>query len=1084
MAQFSRRQLLEGAALTTLAVVSPHFKAEAKVRGGMPTGFPFNGGLSQIGLNFPYVARDTFLNMAKAGGGEAAWTVANSIITPNLLDSNGYPLSATGSPSRDIQITTQTNRPGRLRMEWAGPCTLSINIAVAGGGNAPTGSLTGSLSTGNFYEFVPSSSTVDILTVTIQASGFTRIDDLNLFYVADTADMAAGLLFTRDFKSKIGNGRIGVVRLMDPLNNNTTNVTTWATRKPLTYQTWGSGGQYRPDLWAGDATPATLITGSTFSWSGGVVTITTPSPHGLTGSFQIAVSKNTPFQYNGVYTGTVTGASTITYPLASNPGANTVAGVFSYKTWDYTSSLTGDPTDKQTNHFTFATTADVIMSNVTVTGAPLDTINWAGHTFTGNECVAFVGNLPTNIERCINYYVIASSVVAGVSFKVATTLGGSTPVTWASAGSSVQCVRPATMKGSGGRAIPIKNSYGDPITDVNSQPNGLIIGRNNIGTMVYEASFDCWLLFGGDNVTFSGGIGNGWPVEVCLTLCKETGMQPWICIPFLATDPKTDYVTSLATLIKSYQDGPCPWMIPRIEPPNELWNFSGGFYATRWSWNKAFVNWPGTHFDQDNEYGKIASTIGQDVAAVLGVKTNGKYKMVVGFQSVLFDSPQTTNTRLASTKYVIDGGLPAYQFANAGCCSTYITPAIIFRGAELPLAYSYNVTNRSNPSGQAADLNTFVNTFNGSSLSGAAATLITIASPGIINWTAHGFTNFDSVAFTTTGALPTGVTALRNYPINVIDADHFNISTSAGGAGINFSGTQSGTHTIKQTTQYNLERANLWYINMMGLLANATYASFGALEGHAYEGGYSPDQVTQNWTSSISSASTAAQCVLSLPTCSNEQNGSIIGTGAAVGMGLTISGRTGSDAAILNTAAAFTCSFTGGASANITGANSLSVGQQVAFTGSSVPPEVVAGVPVYIVSSGNPFQVSATKGGAAITFASASASQTATPCHRVTNVSGNNVTIDTDTSGVSPGSSGTVTYFNGKTWDNTMRLAGRFATNLEGITTTNYTNYTNAGCKFPSQYQFLGGSVWSTRDDLYSSISTAWNGIRTFNGAP
>ena len=115
------------------------------------------------------------------------------------------------------------------------------------------------------------------------------------------------------------------------------------------------------------------------------------------------------------------------YPLASNPGTNTTAGVFSANTWDYTSSLTGDPSDKQTNHFTFATGSRPIVSSVTVTGSPLDTINYAGHVFTGGECLAFKddGNsgssLPSNIERCINYYVIASSVVAGVSFKVSTT---------------------------------------------------------------------------------------------------------------------------------------------------------------------------------------------------------------------------------------------------------------------------------------------------------------------------------------------------------------------------------------------------------------------------------------------------------------------------------------------------------------------------------------------------------------------------------------------------------------------------------------------------------------------------------------
>lgn len=1050
------------------------------------TPFSFNGGLSQIGLNFPYVARDTFLNMAKASSN---WSVSNSPLLPNELSTTGYPLVGTGNPARDTQITAQSNRAGRLRLEWAGPCTLSLNgFGVAGGADAPTGSLTGSLATGNWYEFLPSSSSAETITISAQSAGFTALDDLKLFYVADTADMAAGLLFSRDFKNKLGNGRIAVLRFMDAMFNNTTNVTTWATRKPVAYSTW-SGDEYRPSLWGGEASPANLITGSTFAWSGGVVTITTPSPHGLTGTPTIAVSKNVPYQYNGVYTGTVTGASTITYPLSSNPGTNTTAGVFSYSSWNYTApNLVGDPADKQTNHVTFATGAGTISSSVTVTGAPLDTINWSGHPFVGGECVAFRGNLASNIERCINYYVIASSVVAGVSFKVAATSGGTTPVAWNSAGSSVECIRPPTMAGVGGRAIPIKNSYGDPFTGTGSAPYNSDIGnRNRIGTLVYEASFDCWLMFGGNANEFNVGLASGWPPEVCMALCKETGMHPWACIPYLATDPKTDYATELATLMKSYQDGPCPWMIPRIEPPNELWNFSLGFYATRYAWNKGFINW-GIQLNQDQEYGKIASTIGQDVAAVLGAKTNGKYKMIAGFQTITFDSVTTTNSRLAATLYVAGGGLPAYQFVNAACCATYITPPIIYRGGELQLAYAYNVTNAANPSAQAANLNTCVNTLTGISITGAAATLLTIASPGVVNWTAHGFTNLDEVYFTTTGALPTGVTAFRNYPISVIDADHFYITANS--TPINFTGSQSGNHTIYQSTFANLNRANLWYTNMPGLLANATYASFGAIEMHSYEGGYSPDQITSEWTSAISSASTAAQCVLSLPTSTTNQKSAIIGTGAVVGMGLVISGRTGSDAATLNTASAFDCAFTGGGSANITGANSLSVGHQVAFTigsSTSVPPEITAGVALYVVSAGNPFQVSATKGGSAITFATASSGQRANPCWRVTNVSSNNVTVDVDTSGVSPGSGGTVTYVNGRTWDNTMRLAGRFATDLESLTTTNYSNYTVAGGLFPSQFQFIGftnGSVWSTRDTLYGPISTAWNAIRTFNGAP
>lgn len=76
-----------------------------------------------------------------------------------------------------------------------------------------------------------------------------------------------------------------------------------------------------------------------------------------------------------------------------------------------------------------------------------------------------------------------------------------------------------------------------------------------------------------------------------------------------------------------------------------------------------------------------------------------------------------------------------------------------------------------------------------------ATVTMTIASPCVVTWTTHGLTTNDPVVFTTTGALPTGVTAGTIYYATVTGSNTFTISSTVGGAAINTSGTQSGTHT-------------------------------------------------------------------------------------------------------------------------------------------------------------------------------------------------------------------------------------------------------------------------------------------------
>jgi hypothetical protein len=78
-----------------------------------------------------------------------------------------------------------------------------------------------------------------------------------------------------------------------------------------------------------------------------------------------------------------------------------------------------------------------------------------------------------------------------------------------------------------------------------------------------------------------------------------------------------------------------------------------------------------------------------------------------------------------------------------------------------------------------------------------ATVTITIASPAVITWTAHGFAAGQKLKFTTTGSLPTGLTPGVTYYVlsSGLTANTFQLSATAGGAAINTSGSQSGTHT-------------------------------------------------------------------------------------------------------------------------------------------------------------------------------------------------------------------------------------------------------------------------------------------------
>lgn len=78
---------------------------------------------------------------------------------------------------------------------------------------------------------------------------------------------------------------------------------------------------------------------------------------------------------------------------------------------------------------------------------------------------------------------------------------------------------------------------------------------------------------------------------------------------------------------------------------------------------------------------------------------------------------------------------------------------------------------------------------------------ITLASPGVCTIVSHGLATGDAIYLTTTGALPTGLSANTRYWVIKVNADTFQLATSLAnalaGTGINTSGSQSGVHTAK-----------------------------------------------------------------------------------------------------------------------------------------------------------------------------------------------------------------------------------------------------------------------------------------------
>lgn len=69
---------------------------------------------------------------------------------------------------------------------------------------------------------------------------------------------------------------------------------------------------------------------TSITWAASVATVTTTAAHGIPvgDTITVTIAGTTPAGYSGTFQATSTGANTFTYPLVSNPGAETVPGTW------------------------------------------------------------------------------------------------------------------------------------------------------------------------------------------------------------------------------------------------------------------------------------------------------------------------------------------------------------------------------------------------------------------------------------------------------------------------------------------------------------------------------------------------------------------------------------------------------------------------------------------------------------------------------------------------------------------------------------------------------------------------------------
>lgn len=206
-----------------------------------------NGGRTQINFNQIQFGGDyPFLNVVKACSNWKYQSApnANAGLDPALLDANGYPTTIqSGGYYGTTYIPHQLSRPGNYVIRWTATGGTS---QVRNMGTLVSGSYSATGTSGRAV-FTPVSTSLTPGVVSM-SSGY--VDSLTVVHVDDEAAWLAGDVFGVKFKERLIEGNFGVLRFLNWLRGNYSQITTWATRKPTSYFSYGAM-EFRPSIYAG-----------------------------------------------------------------------------------------------------------------------------------------------------------------------------------------------------------------------------------------------------------------------------------------------------------------------------------------------------------------------------------------------------------------------------------------------------------------------------------------------------------------------------------------------------------------------------------------------------------------------------------------------------------------------------------------------------------------------------------------------------------------------------------------------------------------------------------------------------------------
>jgi len=1039
------------------------------------------------------------------------WNYTNNqgIPKPSELNSDGYPTTiSNGGVKSIVGIFPASVRSQNYVIKWDGNGTIGLGVTTAGMSVTPTsGSLTSTRGSGRvtFSTTEPSG-----IVVAITAVGSPIISNIRLCHVEDEALLEAGQIFGTRFLTILRAGKPGVLRFLDWANANTTNVTEWSTRKTETYFSYYVS-EYRSSLDAGLTKSSGLRYSATF---GSGVPVDKQTLHLQFNNTGVAISSGSnsvcTWQNHGLKVGsafllvTPQGVS-LPRPLSASTynGARTaywVTNVIDANRFNFSATKGGpniDTTGAKQVGVPLAF-AYPVPQRVTIKESKPGEIRWTDHGLSIGDpfSLSTDGAMPSGLWGSQIYYVSANNFTSN-SFQFSLDPEGPDLDLTGATGrfSAAPC---ATFNLNGKRDVPILAPWGDPIYGANAP---FCDPRYLIATLVYDEDLKGWLKFGGD-VGGPAGLINGVPIEIEIALCKAIGAHPHFCAPFLACDPMTDWHKQLASYVKN--SGPS-WMAPRFEGCNETWNFSLGFFATRYGWNKSPVHWgSSTWRNQDDWYGKIISTIGQDINSIYGGTPGSQtsYAVICANQTIsasptgVFNG--ASNARLDSTRYVNQTASSqkgyrksaAYNWVTDVALANYWSPGERDTPREMIDAFAFGVTHKGNPRAQDAMATAYVNTSN------SGCWFIGTILGNELNVTSIIKGGSSSIAI---GSVIRGNGVASNTRI-------LGFGSGTGGVGsyivTNLQVVRSGSLFTSGAVQgspasdFNLVNQYRYAADLLSWARSRGSGQVTKMCG--YEGGYSPDYpVNPSFTNNIRDISRESNALVTVgPYRTSNQTG--VGAGAAVGMPIVITGVSGmmqinnviGKNVTVNPGTPGTVAYSG---------HGFGSGQPVYFDAgniflSQLPKPLIFGKVYYVTNiiDANTFTISATLGGPAVAVLESQSNViTCNACWVVTSITTDtdgaisSFAINADSTGFGHyQGGGTVAYGASRYLITLLRRAGKFVPAVKTLTTQLYDDFLAAGGQYPSCYVLAGGkTVWSVWDPniFLNDEPPQWAAISAFN---